>query len=82
VITHTDGSPGLFGGASEFGFLGFTSDVPIATAEFRSAFPNNGIFGFHIDDLVFVAVPEPGTLMLAAVGFVGLLAIGWRRRFK
>jgi hypothetical protein len=78
AITYTDGSPGLFGGANEYGFLGFSSDVPIARAEFRRAFPNNGAYGFHIDDLVF-AVPEPNTFVLSWLG-AGLLFICFRAR--
>ena len=59
AIIHTDGTPGLSGGENEFGFLGVTSSTPIATVEFRHAFPNNQAFGFHIDDLVFLQGPPP-----------------------
>jgi hypothetical protein len=63
---HTDGSPG-FSGVSEVGFLGFQSSVPIATAEFRRAFPSDQAFGFHIDDLTFQQVPEPATGLLLTI---------------
>ena len=62
-ITHTDGSPGLFGGAAEFDFLGFRSDVPIHSAQFRHAFPDNQAFGFVIDDLVLAADSQPSTVV-------------------
>ena len=60
VIVHTDGSPGLYGSAAEeFDFLGFQSDLPIHSAQFRKAFPESQAFGFGIDDLVF-ASGDPG----------------------
>lgn len=71
--TYTDGSPGLFGGAAEFAFLGFQSDVPIALAQFRRAFPGSA-FGYHIDDLVFKQVPEPSTLVLCG-SLIAFLAL-------
>jgi len=80
AITYTDGSPGLNGGANEYGFLGLTSTTPIASVEFRRAFPNQQSFGYHIDDLTFVQVPEPSTLALAALGALGLLLAARRKR--
>jgi hypothetical protein len=69
AFTYTDGSPGLFGGENEFGFLGVTSSTPIATVEFRNAFPEQQANGFHIDDLVFVPLPLPPTQLIAFTEF-------------
>jgi hypothetical protein len=61
TVMHTDGSPGLYGGTAEFGFIGLQSDVPIKRAQFRRAFQNQTAFGYHIDDLVFLQFPpQPG----------------------
>ncbi len=34
----------------------------------------------HIADAALAAIPEPSTVILAAIGLVGLAAFGWRRR--
>jgi hypothetical protein len=60
--------------------LGVKSTTPIASVEFRRAFPNQQAFGYHIDDLMFSTVPEPSTLALAALGALGLLIAARRRR--
>jgi hypothetical protein len=69
ALTHSDGSAGLFGGGAEFGFLGVTSERPIARVEFRHAFPSNQAFGFHIDDLAYVEAPLPQTELIAFTEF-------------
>ena len=35
---------------------------------------------FALDDLSFVAVPEPSSLMLLGGGLLGLLGYGWRQK--
>lgn len=80
VGTFTDGTPGLFAGNAEFGFLGFSSTVPIARAEFRRAFPNQSTYGFLIDDLVFNQTPEPEAWQLAAIGLATMCVLARVRR--
>ena len=79
-VAYTDGSPGLFGGNAEYAFIGLQSDVPIASAQFRRVFPNDGAFGFHIDDLVFVQVPEGLSIGMAITATSMLLCFNRKKR--
>jgi hypothetical protein len=35
---------------------------------------------YAMSDVLTVPVPEPGTLIFSALGFIGLAAWGWRRK--
>ncbi|MCK2147787.1 PEP-CTERM sorting domain-containing protein [Marinobacter alexandrii] len=67
----------IFTGAQPNGaayYLGFISDVAIASLAFRSNHDNDG---FGIDNVTIGKVPEPGTLALMGLGLMG---IGFLRR--
>ena len=51
----------------------------ITRIEITEPFGNNANITL-VDDLSFVPIPEPSTLALLAMGALGLLAYGWRRR--
>jgi hypothetical protein len=59
-------------------FVGFASDVGIRRAEVIGDL--HGFFG--VDNITYglAAIPEPSSLVLAGLGFVGLAAWGWRRQ--
>lgn len=68
----------IFTGAQSNGaayYLGFTSDVAIASLVFRSNHNNDG---FGIDNVTIGKVPEPGTLALLGLGLMGISLV--RRR--
>lgn len=44
--------------------------------------PTVGQLFLNLSGEVYVAVPEPSTLSLAALGFVGLTAFGWRKHLR
>ncbi len=44
--------------------------------------PNSGQISLGYTSEVYVAVPEPSTVMLATLGLAGFVAIGWRRKCR
>jgi hypothetical protein len=53
-VGHTDGTPGLYGGSQELGFLGISSPSKlIHLARFSRYWSEQASFGFEIDDLRF-----------------------------
>ena len=64
-------SRGLRGGSFN------NSSIGLLSSSRNGLVPSNG--GFSIGFRVAM-VPEPSSLMLAAFGFIGLAAWGWRRR--
>ena len=52
-------------------------DTPAVTALLASISPGTGFVPVAVTSL---HIPEPSTFMLAALGVVGLVAYGWRRR--
>jgi MYXO-CTERM domain-containing protein len=52
-------------------------DVALSDAEIAQLFINPGQ---SLDDLQGPVVPEPGSITIAALGFLSLGIVGWRRR--
>lgn len=74
------------------GFLGYVDDGPGGLVEVAEAsliipgvtfpiidVPNLGPISIGLSGEVYVAAPEPSSLSLAALGFIGLVGITWRR---
>jgi hypothetical protein len=60
------------------GFVGLREATPIASAQLSSAYYNGDVFNFSIDDVEFHGVPEPSTLILAALGGLAGLVVAKR----
>lgn len=59
TVTATDAAAGRFTSGHGLGLIGYAGDQPSP--------------GVYLDNLVVAAVPEPGTMVLAALGAVGAL---------
>ena len=64
-----------------------TGTNPFSSLQYATAISGNGTYivgygavGSQTHGFLLTAVPEPSALLLAASGFVGLLAYAWRRR--
>lgn len=58
-------------------FWGFTSDTPFTSVTLIGGSGTNQQT-YHLDDMVYSSVPEPGTLWLLSGGLIGILI--WGRR--
>ena len=60
----------------------FVADTDTTTLQFTSTDPSFSNDGIALDAISVSAVPEPGSLILLAVGLSGSLIHGWRRTKK
>lgn len=65
-------------GGSASGFLGFISDVPLASVVVSMSTPNTNVWA-TLDNVSVSAVPEAGTWLMAMLGGVAVLRFARRR---
>ena len=65
------------GGISSFRVSGIN---PLADPDNPLSFPIQLDFNREAASFDMIAIPEPSNVILAALGFIGLAALGWRRR--
>ena len=74
---YTDGTAGLYGGDSEFGFAGIRSDKPIYRVRVSKSH-NDSAFGFHTDDWVFLRAGDINASGFADIADMDLLTTALR----